>query len=162
TVQLLQKDFNEMVDVILKSADLDPQFLELQLTESSLTESADIFISKLQELKRMGLKLSIDDFGTGQSSLNYLKRFSVDAIRLDHSFVRDMSMDPKEESVVNAMIALAHSLGLKVIAEGVETEEELQFLRWHHCDLAQGNYFSPAVSAEAFSKLLTTKTRDQS
>ena len=116
--------------------------------------NAERFIAKLSALKRLGVLLSIDDFGTGYSSLSYLKRFSLDRLKIDQSFIRDIATDPEDAAITRSVIALGHSLNLRVIAEGVETEQQLNFLREHDCDEMQGHYFSKALSADDFASLL--------
>jgi diguanylate cyclase (GGDEF)-like protein/PAS domain S-box-containing protein len=135
----------EMISGILKETGFDPRHLELEITESVIMQDVDDNIQTLRSLKDLGLRLSIDDFGTGYSSLNYLKRFPIDVLKIDQSFVRDITSDPDNSSVVSAIIALAHSLNLKVIAEGVETAEQLEFLREHKCDEVQGYLFSRPI-----------------
>lgn len=130
------------ISCILKETGFDPQHLELEITESVIMQDVDENIQTLRSLKELGLRLSIDDFGTGYSSLNYLKRFPIDVLKIDRSFVMDIANDPDDSSVVSAIIALAHSLNLKVIAEGVETAEQLAFLKERGCNEMQGYYFS--------------------
>lgn len=142
----------------LRNAAFDAQYLELELTESMVMNGAEQFIAKLHALKEVGVQLSIDDFGTGYSSLSYLKRFSVDRLKIDQSFIRDIAINPDDAAITRSVIALGHSLNLKVIAEGVETEEQLGFLRGSHCDEMQGYYFSKPVSADEFAALLRTSS----
>lgn len=108
----------------------------------------------LNNLERLGIQISIDDFGTGYFSLSYPKRFLVDMLKIDQSFVRDIPADPDDDVIAQAIIAMAHSLGIQVIAEGVETAKQLSFMRAHQCDGMQGYYFSKPVTAEAMTKLL--------
>jgi diguanylate cyclase (GGDEF)-like protein/PAS domain S-box-containing protein len=131
--------------------------LDLEITESSAMQNAELTIDTLLELKRLGVAISLDDFGTGYSSLNYLKRFPIDRVKLDQSFVRDMTRNPEDAAIVRAVISMAHTLKLVVVAEGVETEEQLAFLRHHRCDEIQGFLFSPPVEAVEFQKLLLRK-----
>ncbi len=144
----------ETVAWILKETGLDPDYLELELTEGTTMENAEATIRTLHELKEMGVHLSIDDFGTGYSSLSYLKRFPLDTLKIDRSFVQDITTSPDSAAITLAIIAMAHSLGLKVIAEGVETEEQLAFLRSHGCDEMQGYLFSRPIPIDAFTQLL--------
>jgi len=149
-----RKDLMETVARILKETGLDPDYLELELTEGTTMENAEATIRTLHELKEMGVHLSIDDFGTGYSSLSYLKRFPLATLKIDRLFVQDITTSSDGAVITLAIIAMAHSLGLKVIAEGVETEEQLAFLRAHRCDEMQGYLFSRPIPAEAFTQLL--------
>lgn len=139
---------------ILNETELDPHSLDLELTESSIMANAEQAIRRLRELKAMGIQLSIDDFGTGYSSLNYLKRFPINTLKIDQSFVRDISTDPDDAAIVKAIITLAHSLKLNVIAEGVETEEQFTYLRLLRCDELQGFGYSRPLSAADVTPLL--------
>ncbi|WP_332851847.1 EAL domain-containing protein [Duganella sp. S19_KUP01_CR8] len=152
--QLLQKDFAASVEAVLADTGLPPQLLELEITESTLMENAQDTLAALHRLHSLGVRLSIDDFGTGYSSLSYLKRFPVDIIKIDRSFVRDVPQDADDAAIISAIIALAHSLRLEVVAEGVETEAQLAFLKGRECDMMQGFYLSPAVPADQFAELV--------
>ena len=152
--QLLQKNFSETVEAVLIDTGLAPELLELEITESTLMEQAQDTLQALHRLSSLGVRLSIDDFGTGYSSLSYLKRFPVDIIKIDRSFVRDVPQDADDAAIVAGIIALAHSLRLEVVAEGVETEAQLNYLRGQKCDLLQGYYLSPAVPAAQFAELV--------
>ncbi|MYN06849.1 EAL domain-containing protein ['Massilia aquatica' Lu et al. 2020] len=152
--QLLQKEFAATVEAVLADTGLPPHLLELEITESTLMENAQDTLKALHRLRSLGVRLSIDDFGTGYSSLSYLKRFPVDIIKIDRSFVRDVPMDADDVAIVTAIIALAHSLRLEVVAEGVETEAQLNFLKGRNCDLMQGYHLSPAIPAEQFAALI--------
>lgn len=132
---------------ILTETKLNPEFFEIELTESALMINVENNVQILRSLKEMGLKISIDDFGTGYSSLSYLKRFPIDTLKIDQSFVRDIATDPDDAAIVIAIIAMARSLGFKIIAEGVETEAQLKFLCEHGCDEIQGYYFSRPLPA---------------
>jgi EAL domain-containing protein (putative c-di-GMP-specific phosphodiesterase class I) len=116
--------------------------------ESLLLANADVTFSVLQELKTMGLTLAIDDFGTGYSSFNYLRQFRVSKLKIDRSFIRDVAVDPDDAAITTAIISMAKSLHLKVIAEGVENEAQMSFLRKHHCDEIQGYYFSKPLAVD--------------
>ncbi|HEX5873409.1 MAG TPA: EAL domain-containing protein, partial [Pyrinomonadaceae bacterium] len=152
--QFQQPTFITDVSHILKDTNLDPRWLELELTESSIMKDPEEAIEKLHELKLMGIRVAIDDFGTGYSSLNYLKRFPIDTLKIDRTFVSDVCKDPHDTAIVRAIIDLGHALDLTVIAEGVETKEQLQYLSALECDVVQGFLFSKALSAKAFEELL--------
>ncbi|HEX7650062.1 MAG TPA: EAL domain-containing protein [Noviherbaspirillum sp.] len=155
--QLLQKNFAATVEQALNDTGLAPSQLELEITESTLMENAQDTLEALHRLHGLGVRLAIDDFGTGYSSLSYLKRFPVDIIKIDRSFVRDVPHDADDAAIVTGIIALAHSLRLDVVAEGVETESQLRFLRDHSCDLLQGYYLSQPVPGEQFERELLSK-----
>ena len=157
--QFQQPTFITDVSQILKDTNLDPRWLELELTESSIMKDPEEAIEKLHELKLMGIKVAIDDFGTGYSSLNYLKRFPIDTLKIDKSFVSDVCKDPHDTAIVRAIINLGHALELTVIAEGVETKEQLQYLTALGCDSVQGFLFSKALSAAGFEELLVEQRR---
>ncbi len=157
--QFQQPTFMTDVSRILKDTNLDPRWLELELTESSIMKDPEVAIEKLHELKLMGIKVAVDDFGTGYSSLNYLKRFPIDTLKIDKSFVSDICKDPHDTAIVRAIIDLGHALDLTVIAEGVETKDQLQYLSALKCDAVQGFLFSKAVSAAAFEELLVEQAR---
>ncbi|HJV87263.1 MAG TPA: EAL domain-containing protein [Noviherbaspirillum sp.] len=150
--QLLQKNFAEIVERALSDTGLPPHLLELEITESTLMEHAQDTLEALHRLRSLGVRLSIDNFGTGYSSLAYLKRFPVDIIKIDRSFVRDVPGDSDDASIVTSIIALAHSLRLEVVAEGVETEAQLALLRERSCDILQGVYLSKPVPAEQLAR----------
>jgi diguanylate cyclase (GGDEF)-like protein/PAS domain S-box-containing protein len=135
---------------ILRETGLDPRWLELELTESLVMHEPDRFTAMLHDLKALGIEIAVDDFGTGYSSLNHLKRFPVDRLKIDQSFVRDLTKDRDDASIVRAIISLGHDLNLEVVAEGVETREQLDFLRRHGCDEVQGYYLGMPVPAEEF------------
>jgi diguanylate cyclase (GGDEF)-like protein/PAS domain S-box-containing protein len=147
-IQFRQEGFCELVRSVLHETGLAPQYLELELTESLLLSNADVTFSVLQELEAMGLKLAIDDFGTGYSSLSYLKQFPVSKLKVDRSFIRDVAINPDDAAITTAIISMAKSLNLKVIAEGVEDEAQMTLLRAHHCDEIQGYYFSKPLAPE--------------
>lgn len=148
--QFKQQDIVKMVSQTLEETRCLPEWLELEITETVVMESPDAAAETLHKLSAMGVHLSIDDFGTGYSSLNYLKRFPIDALKIDKSFVRDISVDADDAAIAKAVIALAHSLKLLVIAEGVETVEQLDFLRAQDCDVMQGYYLGRPMPVEKF------------
>jgi len=147
-VQFRQDGFCELIGRILCETGLASQYLELELTESLLLSNAHVTFSVLQDLRAMGLKLAIDDFGTGYSSLSYLKHFPVSKLKIDRSFVRDVAVNPDDAAITTAIISMAKSLNLKVIAEGVEDEAQMSFLRAHQCDEIQGYYFSRPLTVD--------------
>jgi len=155
--QLSQKNLVEIVANTLSICAVARGMLELEITESLLMQDLDRIAGTLDALVALGVTVSMDDFGIGYSSLSYLKRLPIDVLKIDQSFVRDITNDPDDAAIVQAIIAMAHSLGIKVMAEGVETAEQLAFLRQHHCDGMQGYYFSRPVIPEQFIKLLPRK-----
>jgi len=159
TKQLKRGNLVKLVDQILRETGLDGRHLELELTETMVMHDPERFIPILQELKELGVRLSVDDFGTGYSSLSYLKRFPFDRLKIDQSFVRDIATDNNDAVIVQTVISLGHTLGLKVIAEGVETLEQLTFLCRHRCDDMQGYYSSRPVTAEQFGRMLRENRR---
>jgi EAL domain-containing protein (putative c-di-GMP-specific phosphodiesterase class I) len=150
------KDFLSGVRTALIATGVEPANLELEMTESALMVDAESTLGTLAALKAMGVQLAIDDFGTGYSSFTYLRRFPVDALKLDQSFVQEITSDPGDASIVSAMIDIGKSVHLRVIAEGVETREQLEFLQRHGCTEGQGYYFSRPAPADQASKLLET------
>jgi diguanylate cyclase (GGDEF)-like protein/PAS domain S-box-containing protein len=152
--QFRQKDIGENVSRIVRETGADPRQVELELTESIIMKNEEETIKTLHALKDLGLNLSIDDFGTGYSSLSYLKRFPIDYLKIDRSFIRDVTTSPDDAAITRAIIAMAHSLKLKVVAEGVEKEDQMEFLRAEGCDEMQGFFFSPPVPAESFIRLV--------
>ncbi len=154
SVQLQQKNFAKVVKQVLSDTGLDPRYLDLELTESLLMQDMEAAEAILRELNDFGVLFSLDDFGTGYSSLSYLKRFPIDFLKIDRSFVRDITHDRYGAGIVRAIIAMAHTLNIKVIAEGVETSEHLRFLREQSCDISQGYYCSEPLDVETFTDLL--------
>lgn len=152
--QFYQQDLVASIENVLAETGLAPHLLELELTESMMMTDVEHAAGILHNLKKVGVHLSIDDFGTGYSSLSYLKRFPIDLLKIDRSFVRDITTDPDDAAIVLSIISLAHSLRLEVIAEGVETESQLAFLKEHGCDFMQGYYFSRPLPAEECERLL--------
>jgi diguanylate cyclase (GGDEF)-like protein len=155
-IEFRQNNFIEEIFAILKDTGLDSKSLELELTESVLMRHPDSAAAVLQELRSRGVQIAVDDFGTGYSSLSYLRKFPIDALKIDQSFVRQITTNPSEATIVTAIISMGRSLNLRVVAEGVETPKELEFLRGQQCDEAQGFYFSRPVPAPQFAILLET------
>jgi len=154
--QFRQSNLLEMIGQVLQETGLDPQsgMLELELTESMVMRNVEESVVTLNSMHQMGLQLSIDDFGTGYSSLSYLKRFPINTLKIDQSFVRDITSDPEDAAIAVAIVDLAHSLKLNVVAEGVETREQLDFLSAISCNEAQGYYFSRPLAPDALEKFL--------
>ena len=150
------RDFLENVRMTLEESRLEPRYLELELTESVLMRDAEATGSLLRALAGLGIKLAVDDFGTGYSSLSYLRQFPIDTLKIDQSFVSRMSHNPDDAAIVSAVISMAKALRLHVIAEGVETAEQLAFLLAQHCDEGQGYFFGRPMAAEALAVLLQT------
>jgi diguanylate cyclase (GGDEF)-like protein/PAS domain S-box-containing protein len=155
-VQLQQKQFVDMLSSQLEKTGLQPGQLDLEITESVIMNNAESTINVLQKLKEIGVRLSVDDFGTGYSSLSYLKRFPIDSLKIDRSFVRDLANDNNGAAITSTIIAIAKQLNLTVIAEGVETIDQLNFLYSNDCDQIQGFYFSKPLSADDFAIHLKT------
>ncbi|TWT22728.1 EAL domain-containing protein [Luteimonas marina] len=148
-LQLLRGDFPDVVSRVLADIDLPPSALELELTESVLMANAEHTAAKLQAFRELGVSLAIDDFGTGYSSLAYLKRLPITTIKIDKAFIGDLTHDPEDAAITSTVITMAHSLGLNVVAEGVETEAQVRFLRGQQCDEVQGFWLSPPLDAHA-------------
>jgi EAL domain-containing protein (putative c-di-GMP-specific phosphodiesterase class I) len=146
----------EMVRSALMAAELEPRFLEVELTETAMMSNAEESIYILESLSRLGVLVSVDDFGTGYSSMSYLRRLPIDKLKIDRTFVKEMTCRPEDASIVRAMISLAHSLNLKVVAEGVETGDQLALLQQLGCDQYQGFHFSAALPAKEFERLIST------
>jgi diguanylate cyclase (GGDEF)-like protein/PAS domain S-box-containing protein len=155
-LQFRQEGFCALIRRALRESGLPPEYLELELTESVLFSSADVMQTVLQELKAMGVALAIDDFGTGYSSLNYLKQFRVGKLKIDRSFIRDVVTDSDDATITKAIITMGRSMAMKVVAEGVETEAQLAFLREQGCDEIQGYYVSPPIGSGEMAALLGT------
>ncbi|WP_295999910.1 EAL domain-containing protein [Rugamonas sp.] len=153
-IQFFVGGLEEEVLKAIREHDIAPELLELELTESSLMSNAEETITVLQNLKALGIQISIDDFGTGYSSLAYLKRFPIDKLKIDIAFVREVTSNPDDAAIVLAIINMAHSMKLEVIAEGVEKDAQLAYLRRHGCDEMQGYYFSRPVSEQEFEMML--------
>lgn len=153
-VQFRSGRIEDNVAAVLADTGLAPELLELELTEGIVMSGADATVETLQRISNLGVKLAIDDFGTGYSSLSYLKRFPIDRLKIDQSFVRDIVTDTDDWAISSAIISMGHSLRLKVIAEGVEHVEQLDMLRRQGCDEVQGYYFSVPLPADDFAALL--------
>ncbi|WP_210640566.1 EAL domain-containing protein [Pseudomonas sp. Tri1] len=154
-IDFRQRGFVEGIARTLKETGFDPTQLELEITESVLMQNIDTTVATLKAIKHLGIRLAIDDFGTGYSSLSYLQKFPVDVLKIDQSFVGDLSIDSNDAKLVSTIISLGKSLNLHIIAEGVETREQLEFLKIHQCEEAQGYYFSKAVEPQAFLEWVT-------
>jgi diguanylate cyclase (GGDEF)-like protein/PAS domain S-box-containing protein len=152
--QLQHPKLVAQIEHLLKVTGLDPAWLELEITESMILHNTDKIIGTLHDIKRMGIRISIDDFGTGHSSLSNLQRLPVDSVKIDRSFVRNITSDPNDAAIAVAVIEMAHNMGLRVIAEGVETWEQMAFLQAHKCNVMQGFYFSKAVPVNEFEALV--------
>ncbi|HZV66160.1 MAG TPA: EAL domain-containing protein, partial [Telluria sp.] len=154
-VQFKRGDLEQTVIAVLQESGLDPSLLELELTESILIKNSESVLSTVKRLKLLGVKLSIDDFGTGYSSLSYLKRFAVDKLKIDQSFIRDLATDPEDAAIVRAIVQMARSLSLRTIAEGVEYQQALDDLRVFRCDEGQGHLFARPLPANEFASYLS-------
>jgi diguanylate cyclase (GGDEF)-like protein/PAS domain S-box-containing protein len=153
-VQFSQKDLLQQIGTILDETGIAPRHLDLEITEITIMDDIDAAAATLRILHKAGMKISIDDFGTGYSSLNHLKRFPISSVKIDRSFIRDITTDSDDAGIIKAIIAMAHGMGLRVVAEGVETEAQLAFLRNLHCDEFQGFLFSPPVPHDEAGSLL--------
>ncbi len=151
-VQLENGNIIQQVRQVLAETHIDPSLLELEITESTIMQHPERVIEVLKKLKEMGVQLSVDDFGTGYSSLNYLKRFPIDSLKIDAAFVRDVETDPDDRAIIQSIIALAKSMRLKVVAEGVETRQQFELLRSMGCDYIQGYFIGRPVSSEEFEQ----------
>jgi diguanylate cyclase (GGDEF)-like protein/PAS domain S-box-containing protein len=152
--QFQQHDLVDMVSRVLKDVSLHPSSLELEITETTAMQNGEVTVEVLRALRAIGVAISIDDFGTGYSSLNYLRRFPINAVKIDREFVRDIATDEGDAAIVSAVIGMARNLGLRVVAEGVETEEQYAFLQNRQCDEAQGFFFSHPMDASAMTSTL--------
>ena len=149
-LQFKRGDIEKSVAGAIETSGIEPYMLELELTESILISDTENILSTVKRLKSMGVRLSIDDFGTGYSSLSYLKRFEVDKLKIDQSFIRDLATDPEDAAIVRAIIQMARSLGLRTVAEGVENQDVLDHLRLFHCDETQGYFHARPLPAADF------------
>src|SRR3954451_1759401 len=153
--QFRHENLVQTVAEVLRSTGLEPRYLELELTESMVMHDPPKLVAMLDELKELGVKIAVDDFGTGYSSLSYLKRFPVDRLKVDRSFVENMTTESDDATIVRTIIALGHNLGLKVVAEGVETAQQARALRAYQCDEAQGFLFARPVASRVLPRLIT-------
>jgi EAL domain-containing protein (putative c-di-GMP-specific phosphodiesterase class I) len=153
-VQFRRVDLVDTVRRALADADIDAQYLEIELTETALMSDPEESVEILERLSRMGIVVSVDDFGTGYSSMSYLRRFPIDKLKIDRSFITNIMISADDAAIVQAIISLAHGLRLSVVAEGVESAEQLAFLQKQGCDQYQGYYFSPPVDSSAFGEML--------
>lgn len=147
-------NFVQTIQDALTISKLDPCWLELEITEGIVIKETDTVVTKLEQLKTLGVNLAIDDFGTGYSSLAYLKRFPVDTLKIDQSFIRNIHEDPDDAAITEAVISLGHSLGLTVVAEGVESKEHVKILKNKGCDIFQGYYFCKPIAEDEFKKFI--------
>ncbi|VAW57304.1 diguanylate cyclase/phosphodiesterase (GGDEF & EAL domains) with PAS/PAC sensor(s) [hydrothermal vent metagenome] len=152
--QFMQEDLVDQIQQLISKYDLNPSHIDLEITETIAMTDAENSVKKLHQLKELGVKLSMDDFGTGYSSLSYLHQFPLDILKIDRSFVKDIANNNEDGAIAKAVIAMAHSMNLKVIAEGVETEEQYKFLKDHGCEMIQGYLISKPLSVEKFEKIL--------
>ncbi len=155
--QFQQPNLTEEIAEALEETGLEAKYLELEITESNAMQNAENTIYTLRELKALGVRISMDDFGTGYSSLNYLKRFPIDTLKLDQSFVREITSSPTDAAIATAVISMAHTLNLKVIGEGVEKEDQFEFLQKQGCDYIQGYLFSPPLAVENLEAYLAER-----
>ncbi len=158
--QMEQEGFVETVRRALEETGLEPQYLELEITESTLMSDVESSIAQLREIQELGVKVSLDDFGTGYSSLSYLNKFPIDTLKIDRSFILEVTTNEDQATLVSALIALAKKLRLQVVAEGIEDEDQFEFLKGHNCDLIQGYLFSPPLPPEAFAQWIREKNQD--
>jgi len=160
--QFKQDGLAARIEQILRDTGVSAHHLELEITETVAMQSADAAIQTLRRFKNLGISISIDDFGTGYSSLSYLKRFPIDTLKIDRSFVRDISVDSDDAAIVQAIASLGRTLKLRIIAEGVETREQFEYLSAQGCDRMQGYYFSKPIEAADFLALLERNPKQTS
>lgn len=159
--QFRHQDIANLVSAILLETGLDPSYLELEITETAVMDNVDLAIAKLNTIEAMGVSVAIDDFGTGYTSISYLKQFPVSVLKIDQSFIKGIPANSNDAAITSAFIALAHNLGIKVVAEGVETAAQLQYLADHACDIVQGYYLSRPLPEEKLLLLLQSPTTDE-
>jgi EAL domain-containing protein (putative c-di-GMP-specific phosphodiesterase class I) len=158
SVEIRAPGFVSGVREVLTETGLEPRYLELEITETGLTEDSQSVADVFKELKEIGVLLALDDFGTGYSSLSHLKHFPIDALKIDQSFVRNLTIDKDDTGIVTALIGMGKTLSMRVVAEGVETRQQLEILQEHGCPQGQGYYFCRPVAAEEFGQLLERDT----
>jgi EAL domain-containing protein (putative c-di-GMP-specific phosphodiesterase class I) len=159
-MQFLQHDLHSKIESALKSHNIDPRYLGLEITESTVMQNVDDTINTLTAFKRMGMSISIDDFGTGHSSLSYLKRLPLDALKIDRSFIKDTPNNHDDTIITSAIIAMAHRLNLEIVAEGIETEVQRNYLQQQGCQMGQGYLFSKPLPPAMFAELLDSHVSD--
>jgi EAL domain-containing protein (putative c-di-GMP-specific phosphodiesterase class I) len=152
--QLKRDDFVDVIQKFIKETGIKPEYLELEITEGQIMSNPQKSIKVLHEISDIGIELAIDDFGTGYSSLAYLKKLPIDKLKIDQAFIRELPSDEEDAAIAKAVIALAHSLNLKVIAEGVESKEQRDFLLENGCENCQGYFYSKPLPAKEFEDLL--------
>ena len=162
TVNLSAREFQnphlvQKISDILKEAGTPPEYVDVEITESLAMSNIERTVYRLKELAEMGVRALIDDFGTGYSSLSQLKRLPIQKLKIDQSFIKDIATDPDDRAIINAVTSMAHNMSMRVVAEGVETDDQLSFLRAAHCDEAQGFLFSRALPAYEFEHAFLTK-----
>ncbi|MBT4838434.1 MAG: EAL domain-containing protein, partial [Methylococcales bacterium] len=153
-LQFRQPHFVEQVQSIIREFDITPALLKLEITESTVIDNVEEIIQKMHKLKSFGLHFSMDDFGTGYSSLSYLRKLPLDQLKIDQSFVHDITTDKSDAMIVETIISMGHHLGLDVIAEGVESDQEIQFLHENGCNSYQGYFCSKPIPANEFEQLI--------
>ena len=157
SVQIMDPSFLDMVKKILEQTNFPPNLLEFEITESVFISSMDYVIDILNKLKKIGVKIALDDFGTGYSSLNYLQMLPIDTLKIDKSFVDNINSENARKQIVGPIISLVHQMNISVIAEGVETEEQLKYLRNHKCDFIQGYLFGKPLTNEDLYNICNVK-----
>jgi diguanylate cyclase len=155
--QFQQADLVQQVRDAIQETGIEPWRLQLEITESNAMQNAENTIYTLRELKALGVRIAMDDFGTGYSSLSYLKRFPIDTLKLDAAFINDVTTDPSDAAIVSGVISMAHSLHIEVVAEGVETEGQLEFLQRQNCDVIQGFLFSKPLPADQIAHFVAER-----
>lgn len=157
--EVARASFYDDLCASIKAAEIPPEMLELELTESAIMEGAEDIIQSLHKIRELGVHLTADDFGTGYASLSYLKNFPLDGLKIDTSFVAEIENPEEGGALAAAVIAVGHSLGMCVVAEGVETQHQLNYLRWRECDQVQGFLISEPLAPEAFEKLVRSENQ---